>query len=157
DRSIATASDQSVRSVLTPLARLAQDHSCAILMVRHLSKKGRHAIYRGGGSIGILGACRSAWLTGRDPTDPSRFILAQTKSNLAAQLPALAYKINDNVVARVSRPCHSGEQVVPRFCRPCPSDPLGVLGGEAHTEGPLQTSHFTLRTAPLLWLGPCTI
>jgi hypothetical protein len=41
DRSIATASDSSVRSVLTPVARLAQDHSCAILMVRHLSKKGR--------------------------------------------------------------------------------------------------------------------
>ncbi len=61
DGSVSSANDQSVRRVLGPLAGLAAEHDCAVLLIRHLTKwAGKQAIYRGGGAIGLLGACRSA-------------------------------------------------------------------------------------------------
>src|SRR5207249_502452 len=68
DPSVLIASDQSVRRALLPLTRLAGRHDCAVKMVRHLNKRGtRQSLYRGGGSIGFLGACRSGWLIARHP------------------------------------------------------------------------------------------
>ena len=86
--------DQDVRSALAPLAALAADTGTAILMVRHLNKgSGSNALYRGGGSIGILGIARSGMLVAKDPEDDERRILAMTKHNLAAHVSALAYRI----------------------------------------------------------------
>jgi AAA domain len=94
DQSVMVNSDQSVRRTLAPLARLARIHRCAVLLVRHLNKQGGfHALYRGGGSIGLLAACRSGWLIGRDPHVPERRILAQVKNNLAGPQPSLAYEL----------------------------------------------------------------
>jgi hypothetical protein len=94
DRSVAGNSDQGVRSVLSPLARLADRHGAAVLLVRHLNKSGgRRALYRGGGSIGLLAACRSAWLVGNDPEVPGRRVLAQVKNNLATPQASLAYEL----------------------------------------------------------------
>lgn len=88
--------DQDVRRVLHELAMLADETGCAIVLVRHLNKAaGGNALYRGGGSIGIVGAARAAFLIARDPNDPDRRILAVTKSNLAAEPPALAYRLVD--------------------------------------------------------------
>jgi hypothetical protein len=87
-------SDRSVRRALLPLARLAEGHGCAVLLVRHLNKRGgSRAVYRGGGSIGFLATCRSGWLVVRDPHDPGRCILAQVKNNLAPRQPSLAYRV----------------------------------------------------------------
>ncbi len=88
--------DQDVRRSLAPLAALAAETGCSVLVVRHLNKAGMgSALYRGGGSIGIIGAARCGLLVGRDPDDESgeRRILAVTKSNLAAIPPALAYRL----------------------------------------------------------------
>src|SRR5262249_61363758 len=64
-------SDQAVRRALLPLARLAERHACVVLMHRHLNKTGGgRSLYRGLGSIGFLGACRSGWLVGRGPAGP---------------------------------------------------------------------------------------
>jgi hypothetical protein len=94
--SVQISNDQSVREALFPLARLADRHQCVILLVRHLNKKGGgHALYRGGGSIGFMGACRSAWLLARDPNVPSRRVLAQLKNNLAAPQPSLSFSFSD--------------------------------------------------------------
>ncbi len=94
DASVQSGNDASVRRALTPLARLAAKHRCAVLMIRHLNKKGAGpSIYRGGGSIGFLGACRSGWLIAREPRPPGRCILAQLKNNLAAPQPSLAYEV----------------------------------------------------------------
>ncbi|MBV9123134.1 MAG: AAA family ATPase [Planctomycetes bacterium] len=96
ERSINIASDQSVRRALVPLAQLADQHQCAVLMVRHLNKNsGLRSIYRGGGSIGLVGACRSAWLIARDPQTPDHCVLAQVKNNLAPPQPSLAYTVQD--------------------------------------------------------------
>jgi hypothetical protein len=94
DANVISGNDQSVRRALTPLARLADLHSCAPLLVRHLNKTGgKPALYRGGGSIGLVGACRSAWLVGRDPVHPGQCVLAQVKNNLAPPQPSLAYTV----------------------------------------------------------------
>jgi hypothetical protein len=90
--------DQDVRGLLAPLARVAEKHGVAIVVVRHLSKgQSTNVLYRGGGSIGIIGAARVALMVGRDPDDPDgpRRILAVAKSNLAAFPPALAYHIEE--------------------------------------------------------------
>ncbi len=91
---ILDSSDQSVRRVLLPLVQLAAKHACVILLIRHLNKRGgSRSMYRGGGSIGFLGACRSGWLIARDPLEPPRCVLAQVKNNLAPTQPSLAYVV----------------------------------------------------------------
>lgn len=89
--------DQDVRRALAPLAGLAGETGAAIVVVRHLTKTagGSHPLYRGTGSIGIIGAARSGLLVVPDPDDragQSR-ILAVTKSNLAAPAASLRYQI----------------------------------------------------------------
>src|SRR5262249_22936941 len=79
--------DQDVRRALAPLAKMVERTGAAGLAVRHLNKggaSGGNPLYRGGGSIGIIGAARSGLLVARDPDDPERRVFAVTKSNLAA-------------------------------------------------------------------------
>jgi hypothetical protein len=86
--------DQDVRRALRPLTQLAQETGAAIVVVRHLNKMpGGKAIYRGGGSIGIAGAARSALLVAEHPDDEQRRVLARVKANLAKPVPALAYHV----------------------------------------------------------------
>lgn len=90
-----TNKDSDVRAVFSQLFRMTTTLQTTVLVVRHLNKGtvGK-AIYRGGGSIGILGACRSALLVGRDPEYPEKCLLAVSKSNYAALAPSLRYSIN---------------------------------------------------------------
>lgn len=88
--------DQDIRRALVPVKRLAEETDAAIVVVRHLNKAtGQSALYRGGGSIGIIGAARTGLLVGADPDDAtgSRRILATTKNNLSLKAAALAYHI----------------------------------------------------------------
>lgn len=60
--------DQKVRQALTPLKGFAERSGVAVVLVRHLTKRGgRQALYRGGGSIGIIAATRSALLVAKEP------------------------------------------------------------------------------------------
>lgn len=89
--------DQDVRGVLHQLSAMAEASGCTIVLIRHLNKAGgSNALYRGGGSIGIVGAARAAFLVARDPEDEGRRIFAVTKSNLAVEPPALAYRLVDD-------------------------------------------------------------
>jgi hypothetical protein len=86
--------DQDVRRALMPLAKLAERTGAAIVVLRHLNKSGgANPLYRGGGSIGIGGAARAVLLAATDPDDDSRRILAVTKCSVAANAPALAYRL----------------------------------------------------------------
>lgn len=88
--------DQDVRRALHPLAAMAGRTDCCVLVLRHLNKTaGTQPVYRGGGSIGIIGAARAALLCAADPDDPTgrTRILAPVKNNLAAPPPALAYQL----------------------------------------------------------------
>lgn len=94
DASVLTNTDANVRRALGPLGKLAEKHHCVILMVRHLNKdNGPNALYRGGGSIAFVAACRLAWLVGHDPHMEESLVLAQAKNNFAARQPSLAYHL----------------------------------------------------------------
>lgn len=99
-----TRVDSDMRQALAPLARVAEQTGAAIVVIRHLNKSaGAAAIYRGGGSIGIIGAARSALLVARDPEDEERRVLAVVKSNLASLAPSLGFALvgSSNGAARV--------------------------------------------------------
>jgi len=91
--------DQSVRTALAPLYRMATERGCAVLLVLHLNKaKGTDPLHRTGGSIGIPGAVRSALLLARDPDDPDgergqQRVLAHIKSNVSPLAPSLSYEV----------------------------------------------------------------
>jgi hypothetical protein len=90
-----THRDQDCRRALHPLARLAEETGAAILVVRHLNKAaGLNPLYRGGGSIGIIGAARSGLLVAKDPDNPERRVLASTKCNLAKLPPSLVFDLS---------------------------------------------------------------
>jgi hypothetical protein len=86
--------DQDVRRCMHRLKLLAEKANVAILIIRHLNKLiGGPALYRGGGSIGITGAVRSALVVGRNPNDQQQCVLAPVKCNLAAKPKSLAYVV----------------------------------------------------------------
>jgi hypothetical protein len=89
-----TGDDRSVRRALAPLAALARHLDCAVLLIRHLAKHGQGpAVRRGLGAIGLVGACRSAWLVAEEEEGSPRRVLAQVKNNLAAPQPSLAFEV----------------------------------------------------------------
>jgi archaellum biogenesis ATPase FlaH len=83
-----------VRSLLSPLAALAEKHHCAVVAVRHLNKSSAQALYRGQGSIDFIAACRSAFVVGENPDDAQERVLCHLKSNLAAKTSSLAFVID---------------------------------------------------------------
>jgi hypothetical protein len=96
--------DQDVRRALHPLAKVAEDTGAAVLVIRHLNKAaGGNPLYRGGGSIGIIGAARSGLLVARDPDNPDGRVLASTKCNLARLPASLSFDLStaDNGALRV--------------------------------------------------------
>jgi AAA domain len=96
--------DQDVRRALAPFASMAERTGAALQVVRHLSKsEGTSPIYRGGGSIGIIGAARMGALVAKDPKDEERRVLAPTKNNLAVHPKSLLYDLEeaDNGAVRV--------------------------------------------------------
>jgi hypothetical protein len=103
DSDIDSHRDQDVRRCLHRMKQLAERLDVAIILIRHLNKLiGGPALYRGGGSIGITGAVRSALIVGRDPNDAQTFVLAGVKSNLGPPPVSLAYQLQPvGDVARV--------------------------------------------------------
>ena len=88
--------DQDVRRALAPLAGLAEKTGTAVLVVRHLNKAAaNNPLYRGGGSIGIIGAARMAFVVGKDPQDENRRVLASTKNNLAMPPQSLMFGLEE--------------------------------------------------------------
>jgi hypothetical protein len=103
DGEIDAHKDQDVRRCLHRLKLMAEEADAAVLVIRHLNKmNGASAIYRGGGSIGITGAARSALLVGKHPTDAQTFVLAGVKVNLAKHPRSLTYYLDQQGdVARI--------------------------------------------------------
>jgi AAA domain-containing protein/DnaB helicase-like protein len=125
--------DQSVRRALAPLARIAEERRCAVVVVAHLNKSvGTDPIYRTGGSIGIPAAVRSALLLAKDPEDPegeigAQRVLAHVKSNVAPLVESLSCEI---VAAADQAPTLK----VVGTTGTTASDLLGAPAGEARTE-----------------------
>jgi hypothetical protein len=93
-----------IRRTLAALREVAERANVAIVIVRHLNKaSGANPMYRGGGSIGIIGSARCGLLLAPDPADPNRRILAATKENLTARTPSLAFRLEPDPGSGVTR------------------------------------------------------
>ena len=102
--------DQSVRRLLHLLALAAANTGAAVILIRHHNKAaGAPALYRGGGSIGIIGAARAAYAVIRDPDDADHRLLATVKSNLAAEAPTWGYALVEVPELGVARLDWDGE------------------------------------------------
>lgn len=87
--------DQDVRTAISPLAKMAERTGAAVIVVVHMNKATgtASAIYRSGGSIGIVGAARTAFLVSPHPEDADRKVIACVKSNIGPIPPAISYRI----------------------------------------------------------------
>jgi len=94
DGEINAHKDQDVRRCMHRLMLLATETGVAVVLIRHLNKLGHNiALYRGGASIGIVGAARSALIVGTDPNNPNVRVLASNKSNLGPRPQSLTYEL----------------------------------------------------------------
>jgi hypothetical protein len=90
--------DHSIRRAIAPASAMAERLNCALLFVAHLNKAaGGDALYRIGGSIGLVGGVRSVLLFTADPDDPggdegSQRCLGHIKSNWGRKAPTAVYK-----------------------------------------------------------------
>ena len=118
--------DQDVRRVLYPLAQIAGDTQATILCLRHLNKApGTNPLYRGGGSIGFIGAARLGLLVAPHPDDAERRVLAVAKSNLAAIPDSLVFRLTPDpfrAVANVAWEAGSSPLTALDLLRSVPKD-----------------------------------
>ena len=61
------------------------------------------ALHRAGGSVGIVGAMRSAMLLAVDPDDAEKRVLAHVKGNLAKPMPALRFRFYEESRSKIIR------------------------------------------------------
>jgi hypothetical protein len=96
DGSVNSWKNADVRRALAPLKDFAEATGAALLVIEHLSKaEGKAAIYRVGGSIGLVAAMRMASVVASDPDDEGRRILASLKNNLSRPAPSLSFTLRD--------------------------------------------------------------
>lgn len=83
-----------IRQLLSFLKDIAETGETAVLIIRHLTKaKHDKAIYRGGGSMDVIGAARSAFLVCEHPNDSSTKLVVHIKHNIAKRGQTQSYEI----------------------------------------------------------------
>jgi AAA domain-containing protein len=91
---VASNSYQGVHEPLGLLAGLAERTDCTILLIRHLRKAAMgKALYRGLGSVGIIGSVRVGLLASPLTGYEDACVLAVTKSNLSRTPATLSYRL----------------------------------------------------------------
>jgi putative DNA primase/helicase len=145
-----THRDSDVRRCLHRLAVMAEETGVAVLLVRHLTKEiGKNAKYRGGGSIGIIGAARSGMLVGEHPDDDNCCVLASTKSNLGPAPTSLMYRIRpagdtSSIEWLGSTPLSANDVVSPKPAkRPSKVDQCAKLLSEILADEPMEADKAT--------------
>lgn len=142
--------DQDVRRALHRLAAMAERTGAVVVVIRHLNKSaGGNALYRGGGSIGIIGAARAGLIVAVDPDDETRRVLAVTKSNLAAMPTALAYRLvpdEEHGCARVRWEGPTGHQA---------NDLLGTSADDEHDGADAAAVLTSILCDGPLWVKKC--
>ena len=89
--------DSEVRSVLAPLARMADETGAAVILVRHLRKSdSSRAIYRAGGSIAFTASVRSSLMVGRPKGEETQRAVVRVKGNLSPEPPAVGFVLDEN-------------------------------------------------------------
>lgn len=86
-------SEQEVRSAMSPLAKLAEKHGIAVIIVTHFNKStNAESIQRVGGAMGMVGSVRVAWTFGEDKED-GKMKMLPLKANIAPNTGGLEYKV----------------------------------------------------------------
>ena len=89
---VGTQQATDVRPTLRWLADRTNEFSTCGLVLRHLRKaEGENPLHAGQGTMDFIGTCRSTWLAGIDPSDPSSRVLAHNKTNISAKGPSWRY------------------------------------------------------------------
>ncbi|MCB1465583.1 MAG: AAA family ATPase [Rhizobiaceae bacterium] len=84
----------AIRPMLSELSRVAAEHGCAIILIRHLTKmKHEKAIYQGGGSMDYIGAARSALRVDVHPDDENRRVMVHIKHNIGPQGRSWSFRL----------------------------------------------------------------
>lgn len=118
DSEINSYRDQDIRRALAPVAALAERTGVSVIGIRHLTKgSGQNPKYRGGGSIGIIGAARAAFLFADAPGQDRVRVMAPVKGNLWRGKPeALEYVIEEKagqpVIAWHGKSHHSAQSLL---------------------------------------------
>lgn len=83
-----------MRRLLRPLAALADETGTAVVMLHH-EGKGRRAdlMHAGVGSIGIMGAARSALFCGKHPDSEGVYVMVHAKASEEATAQPVAYRL----------------------------------------------------------------
>lgn len=85
-----------MRSIMRKLAKTAEDHHCAVILIGHMNKgSGSKSLYRGLGSIDIAAIARSVLMVSRDESRPDIRYLYPIKSSLAPEGPAIAFSFKE--------------------------------------------------------------
>jgi hypothetical protein len=158
--------DQHIRRVLQEISILAHEHGCTVICVRHLNKGASpKAVYRGSGSIGVIGHARTGLLVAQDPEDDSQRVLAVSKCNMAARPASLRFALEDHQgVSRIAwrgaapyqandlveRPLSAGQRQLLQSERSCQDFIRRLLGGYGmpirSVKKECQDAGFSLRT-----------
>ena len=85
-----------IRPIMKHISVLAEKYKCAIILIGHMNKcsVGKSA-YRGLGSIDFQAAARSVLIVGRIKDEPETRIVCQTKSSLAPEAKAVAFRLSE--------------------------------------------------------------
>jgi putative DNA primase/helicase len=129
--------DNEVRSVLAPVAKLAEKYGPAVLMVAHRRKGGGgNADDLALGSRAFTGIARSVWHLSADPEDKQRRLFLPGKNNLAEQQQGLAFTIG-------------GEPASVHWER----DPVAMSADEALARENGDKGHSTALDEAVAWLS----
>jgi DNA polymerase-1 len=85
------------RSILAPIAAMAQRTKCAVTGIMHLNKSSTESnlLYRVNSSLDFVAAARSVMAVVKHPQEKDQFILATLKCNLSAKPEPLAYQFEE--------------------------------------------------------------
>ena len=87
--------DNEIRPLMHRIGVLAEKHHCAIVLIGHMNKNsGEKSSYRGLGSIDFQAAARSVLVVGRIKDDPTLRVVCPTKSSLAPEGKAIAFRLD---------------------------------------------------------------
>lgn len=96
--------DQDMRRVMGVLGRIAETRGVACVCVRHMNKDQRaQALYRGGGSIGIVGAARVAFVMTKHPNVENQRVLAVTKTNLSKPPAPMVLELEETEIPEIAK------------------------------------------------------
>ena len=101
-----TYKTQMVGQALSPVVRMCEETGVTFWAIRHLNRsKSDNLIYRGGGSMGIIGTARTSLMVLKHPDDENLRVLVNPKNNLAKNAPPLMFEVtsrdNTNGVPKV--------------------------------------------------------